>query len=88
LISINARRSADPHKSDMAPRTQSSSLPPLAVARIAERLLAHAQLCREIALASLNAEIAAKLMTVAEDCTRTAEELQPARMVNTRRRRH
>jgi len=72
----------------MARRAQPSSIPPLAVARIAERLLAHARLCREIALTSLNAEIAQKLTTLAEDCTRTAEELQPARMVNARRRRH
>ena len=46
---------------------------------IAERLLAHARLCREIARASWNEEIARRLERLAEDCIRAAgdAELEP-----------
>jgi 6,7-dimethyl-8-ribityllumazine synthase len=39
---------------------------------IAERLLAHARLCREIARASWNEEIAQRLERLAQDCIRAA----------------
>ena len=44
---------------------------------IAERLLAHARLCREIADATLNEETAAELEQLAEDCVRAARDVEP-----------
>ena len=46
---------------------------------IAERLLAHARLCREIARASWTEEVAQRLERLAEDCIRAAgnAELEP-----------
>lgn len=46
-------------------------------AKIAERLLAHARLCREIAGASSNEETAEKLKQLAAECTRAAAEIAP-----------
>lgn len=45
--------------------------------RIAERLLAHARLCRHIAEQSWNEETAHKLDTLAQECVRAAAELAP-----------
>jgi hypothetical protein len=42
---------------------------------IAERLLAHAKLCREIARRSWSEEIARHLERLAEDCTRAAQDV-------------
>jgi hypothetical protein len=44
---------------------------------IAERLLAHAKLCREIARGSWSEEIARNLERLAEDCTRAAQDANP-----------
>jgi 6,7-dimethyl-8-ribityllumazine synthase len=44
---------------------------------IAERLLAHARLCREIARASWNEEIAQRLERLAQDCIRAAGNTEP-----------
>jgi hypothetical protein len=44
---------------------------------IAERLLAHARLCREIADATLNEETARKLERLAEDCIQAARDADP-----------
>jgi hypothetical protein len=44
---------------------------------MAQRLRAHARLCRHIAAATWNEEIATKLMALAEDCTLAAERLEP-----------
>lgn len=41
--------------------------------KIAERLLAHARLCRQIARESWNEETACKLAEMADECTRAAE---------------
>lgn len=43
--------------------------------KIAERLLAHARLCRHIAEQSWNEETAHKLDTLAQECVRAAAEL-------------
>ena len=45
---------------------------------IAERLLAHARLCREIADATLNEETASKLERLAQDCIEAARDAEPA----------
>jgi hypothetical protein len=44
---------------------------------IAERLLAHARLCRDVADASCNEDTAAKLERLAEECARAAAEITP-----------
>jgi hypothetical protein len=43
--------------------------------KLAERLLAHARLCRQIARQSRNEKTAAELEKLAEDCDRTAEQV-------------
>jgi len=40
--------------------------------KIAERLLAHARLCRQIAEATWSEEVAQKLGRLADECTRAA----------------
>lgn len=42
--------------------------------KIAERLRAHARLCRQIASASWNEESAQKLVRLADECARAAAE--------------
>ena len=44
---------------------------------IAERLLAHARICREIADATLNEETASELERLAEDCIQAARDADP-----------
>lgn len=44
--------------------------------KMAERLLAHARLCRHIAEQSWNEETAHKLDTLAQECVRAAAELE------------
>ncbi len=48
---------------------------------MAERLLAHARICREIANATLNEETASKLERLAMDCIQAARDadLEPQR---------
>jgi hypothetical protein len=43
--------------------------------KMAERLLAHARLCRQIAEQSWNEETAQRLDTLAQECVRAAAEL-------------
>jgi hypothetical protein len=45
---------------------------------IAERLLAHAKLCRQMASQTWNEEIAKELRKLAEECTRAATETKAA----------
>jgi hypothetical protein len=45
---------------------------------IGARLLAHARLCREIADATLNEEIANKLDCLAQACIQSARDAEPA----------
>lgn len=45
---------------------------------IAERLLAHAKLCRQIASQCWNEEMADKLEQLAQDCMRAAAEADPS----------
>lgn len=45
--------------------------------KMAERLLAHARLCRHIAEQSWNEETARELDTLAQECMRAAAELAP-----------
>lgn len=45
--------------------------------KVAERLLAHAKLCRHIAEQSWNEETARKLDALAEECTQAAAALLP-----------
>lgn len=49
----------------------------LTAARIAERLIAHARLCRHIAEESWNEDTARQLDTLALECERAAAELAP-----------
>jgi hypothetical protein len=44
---------------------------------IVERLLAHARICREIAGATFNEEMARELERMAEDCLKAARETDP-----------
>ena len=44
---------------------------------IAERLLAHARICRDIADATLNEETASKLERLAMDCIQAARDAEP-----------
>ena len=44
---------------------------------IAERLLAHARICRNIANATLNEETASKLERLAMDCIQAARDAEP-----------
>lgn len=46
--------------------------------KIAERLRAHARLCRHIAAESWSEDTARKLDTLAEECARAADEIAPA----------
>jgi hypothetical protein len=43
--------------------------------KIAERLLAHARLCRQIAEATWSEDVAQKLGLMADECTRAAAEV-------------
>jgi hypothetical protein len=46
---------------------------------IAQRLLAHARLCEQIALECCNEATAEKLKRMAQECTRAAAQVAPAR---------
>lgn len=46
--------------------------------KIAERLRAHARLCRHIAAESWSEDTARKLDTLAQECARAADEIAPA----------
>jgi hypothetical protein len=64
----------------MAFKIMSMNREPRAVshsAKIAERLLAHARLCRHIAEQSWSEETAHKLDRLANECARAAAELLP-----------
>ena len=50
---------------------------PLTSLAVAQRLLAHAQLCEQIARECWNEETAEKLRRMARDCVRTAAEVAP-----------
>ena len=45
--------------------------------KIAERLLAHARLCRQIAETTESEYLAQELVRLADECTRTAAEVDP-----------
>jgi len=54
------------------------ALPPTAaIAGVADRLLAHARLCEQIADECWSEETAEKLRLMARDCARTAAEITP-----------
>ena len=61
------------HKPHPAPLS-SPALPP---SRVAERLRAHANLCRQIAHASWNETIAIELTRLADECIKAAEKIEP-----------
>lgn len=68
----------------MAFKTMSMNREPRAVshsAKIAERLLAHARLCRHIAEQSWSEETAHKLDRLANECVRAATELLPGELL-------
>jgi hypothetical protein len=50
---------------------------PLKGAAIAQRLLAHAHLCEQIARECCNEAIAVKLMRMAQECSRAATQVAP-----------
>jgi hypothetical protein len=45
--------------------------------KIAERLRAHARLCRQVAEVSWSEEIAMRLGRIADECSRAAEDAEP-----------
>ncbi|HVZ54040.1 MAG TPA: hypothetical protein VG986_18870 [Pseudolabrys sp.] len=45
--------------------------------KIAERLLAHARLCRQIADAAVSEDVAQEFERLADECLRAAAELNP-----------
>jgi len=49
---------------------------------IAQRLLAHARLCEQIARECWNEETAKKLRLMARDCAQTAAQIAPLRETN------
>jgi hypothetical protein len=53
--------------------------PSLKYSAIAQRLLAHAHLCEQIARACCNEVTAAKLKRMAQECSRTAAQVAPER---------
>lgn len=55
-----------------------SCKPPLNSSPVAERLLAHARLCEQIAQGCWNEETAEELKRIAQDCTRAAAQLAQA----------
>jgi hypothetical protein len=75
LIPINAAMSGCGHKSRMSAQIAMPAAPK--VEAIAERLLAHAKLCEQIARECLNEETASKLRRMAQDCAQAAAQLAP-----------
>ena len=61
----------------MFPLAKLALLPAPQSSRMAERLLAHARLCRDVAGASCNEDTVEKLAQLAEDCARAAAEITP-----------
>jgi hypothetical protein len=55
----------------------SPSSPALPASKVAERLRAHARLCRQIARESWNEAIAIELMQLADQCINAAENIEP-----------
>lgn len=51
----------------------------MAVSKVDERLMAHARLCRKLAAASLDENIGAGLMRMAEECLEAAVGAAPER---------
>jgi hypothetical protein len=73
LILVNASPADRPHKAissnDVAGPVANSS-------RIAERLRAHARLCRQIAEQSWSEEVAERLARLADECSRAAADAE------------
>jgi hypothetical protein len=57
-------------------------------AKIAERLMAHARLCQQIAEQTWSEDAARKLDQLADDCRRAAAELAPGTVDDERSTRH
>jgi hypothetical protein len=76
LIPINAAISGCGHKSTMSAQIALPAAPK--VEAIAERLLAHARLCEQIARECRNPDTALKLRRMAQDCAQAAAQLAPA----------
>jgi len=74
LTSINALRPGLGHKV-----TMSSAASNPRFSAIAERLLAHARFCEEIAQECQSKETALKLRRLARECTETAAEIESDR---------
>jgi hypothetical protein len=60
----------------MFPFANRALIPEQQSSKIAERLLAHARLCRQIADASWNEETGEKLAQLADECVRTAAKIE------------
>ena len=63
----------------MFPLAKLALLPASQSSRIAERLLANARLCRQIAGASWNEDTAKTLAQLADDCADAAAKIAPTR---------
>jgi hypothetical protein len=77
LTFINAAVGNRWHEGAMLPN-HTIQLAPRASA-IAQRLLAHARLCEQIALECCNEATAEKLKRMAQECTRAAAQMAPGR---------
>lgn len=58
-------------------RSVPSSPALLPASEVADRLRAHAHLCRQVAHESQNETVATELMLLAEQCIKTAEKIEP-----------
>jgi hypothetical protein len=75
LILIKATASVCRHDVCMPSHTAWSHPVPNS-SKIAERLRAHARLCRQIAAQSWNQEVAERLEELAEECSRAADDAE------------
>jgi hypothetical protein len=78
LTSINGATATSVHNFLMFPDDRPSS-PVLNGHRIAERLLAYARLCRQIAEATQNEDLALDFRRLADECRRVAANADPGR---------
>ncbi len=77
LIFLNAPSLGCGHSDTVSPYSHLGRIPVSQSSKIAERLLAHARLCRQIADASWSETTAAELERLAAECERAAGDAKP-----------
>ena len=80
MIPVNAARCGYRHMSAMLTDRARESVAD--ADKVAERLLAHARLCRHIAEQTWSEDAARDLKQMAEDCIRAADQIAPRKPVN------